>query len=82
MESSLEKLEKHIKETSHERDKALQQLNRLKQHLLEKESEDSEKMDEDSKIIEGLRQNDENLKAQIRQLERSLNQAIVGQDDK
>ncbi|KAI3493451.1 hypothetical protein L1887_41841 [Cichorium endivia] len=81
MESSLQKLEKDLKETSQERDKALQQLNRLKQHLLEKESEDSEKMDEDSKIIEGLRQNNENLKAQIRQLERSLNQAIVGQEE-
>ncbi|XP_023744614.1 golgin candidate 4 [Lactuca sativa] len=75
MESSLQKLEKDLKETSNERDKALQQLNRLKQHLLEKESEDSEKMDEDSKIIEGLRENNENLRAQIRQLERSLNQA-------
>ena len=32
-------------------------------------------MDEDSKIIEGLRENNENLRAQIRQLERSLNQA-------
>lgn len=81
MESSLQKLEKDLKETSQERDKALQQLNRLKQHLLEKESEDSEKMDEDSKIIEGLREHNEYLKAQIRQLEKSLNQAIVGQEE-
>lgn len=36
MESSLQKLEKDLKETSREKDKALQQLNRLKQHLLEK----------------------------------------------
>nr|GEX39281.1 hypothetical protein [Tanacetum cinerariifolium] len=81
MESSLQKLEKDLKETSREKDKALQQLNRLKQHLLEKESEDSEKMDEDSKIIEGLRENNEVLKAQIRHLEKSLNQAIAGQQE-
>ena len=36
LESSLKKLEKNLKETSREKDKALQQLNRLKQHLLEK----------------------------------------------
>lgn len=36
MESSLQKMETKLKETSQERDKALQQLNRLKQHLLEK----------------------------------------------
>lgn len=81
LESSLKKLEKDLKETSRERDKALQQLNRLKQHLLEKESEDSEKMDEDSKIIEGLRANNENLRAQIRHLEKSLDQAVAGQEE-
>lgn len=36
MEQSLEKLEKDLKEACRQRDKALQQLNRLKQHLLEK----------------------------------------------
>ncbi|XP_076903461.1 golgin candidate 4-like isoform X2 [Bidens hawaiensis] len=81
LESSLQKMEKDLKETSQQRDKALQQLNRLKEHLLEKESEDSEKMDEDSKIIEGLRENNEMLKAQIRHLEKSLNQAIAGQEE-
>nr|XP_043628845.1 golgin candidate 4 isoform X2 [Erigeron canadensis] len=81
MEASLQKLEKDLKETSREKDKALQQLNRLKQHLLEKESEDSEKMDEDSKIIEGLRENNESLRAHIRDLEKSLNQAIAGQEE-
>ncbi|KAD6453235.1 hypothetical protein E3N88_07940 [Mikania micrantha] len=81
MKSSLQKMEKDLKETVQQRDKALQQLNRLKQHLLEKESEDSEKMEEDSKIIEGLRENNELLKAQIRHLEKSLNQAIDGQED-
>ncbi|KAK9068323.1 hypothetical protein SSX86_012434 [Deinandra increscens subsp. villosa] len=81
MESSFQKMEKDLKETAQQRDKALQQLNRLKQHLLEKESEDSEKMDEDSKIIEGLRENNEILKAQIRHLEKSLNQALDGQEE-
>ncbi|XP_071691103.1 golgin candidate 4-like [Rutidosis leptorrhynchoides] len=81
LEASLQKLEKDLKETSREKDKALQQLSRLKQHLLEKESEDSEKMDEDSKIIEGLRENNEILRAQIRHLEKSLNQAIAGQEE-
>ncbi|KAI7735329.1 hypothetical protein M8C21_029746, partial [Ambrosia artemisiifolia] len=81
LESSLQKMEKDLKETAQQRDKALQQLSRLKQHLLEKESEDSEKMDEDSKIIEGLRENNEMLKAQIRHLEKSLNQAIAGQEE-
>lgn len=36
MELSLQKLDKEIKETQRERDKALQELARLKQHLLEK----------------------------------------------
>lgn len=36
MELSLQKLEKELKEVRRERDKALQELSRLKQHLLEK----------------------------------------------
>lgn len=36
MELSLQKLDKDLKETRLERDKALQELTRLKQHLLEK----------------------------------------------
>lgn len=36
MEQSLQKLEKDLKETCSERDKALQELTRLKQHLIEK----------------------------------------------
>lgn len=36
MESSLRKLEKDLKEACREKEKTLQQLNRLKQHLLEK----------------------------------------------
>jgi hypothetical protein len=36
MELSLQNLDKELKETRHERDKALQELTRLKLHLLEK----------------------------------------------
>lgn len=36
MEKSLREFDKNLKETRLERDKALQQLSRLKQHLLEK----------------------------------------------
>ncbi|KAJ6972423.1 golgin candidate 4-like isoform X1 [Populus alba x Populus x berolinensis] len=81
MELLLQKLERDLKETCHEKEKALQQLARLKQHLLEKESEESEKMDEDSKIIEELRQSNECQKAQILHLEKALKQAIAGQEE-
>ncbi|KAI5564675.1 hypothetical protein BDE02_14G074500 [Populus trichocarpa] len=81
MELLLQKLERDLKETRHEKEKALQQLARLKQHLLEKESEESEKMDEDSKIIEELRQSNEYQKAQILHLEKALKQAIAGQEE-
>ena len=36
MELSMQKLEKDLKETSQQRDKASQELNRLKKHLLDK----------------------------------------------
>ncbi|XP_061962371.1 golgin candidate 4-like [Populus nigra] len=81
MELLLQKFERDLKETRHEKEKALQQLARLKQHLLEKESEESEKMDEDSKIIEELRQSNENQRAQILHLEKALKQAIAGQEE-
>ncbi|XP_057979893.1 golgin candidate 4 isoform X3 [Malania oleifera] len=76
LELNLQKLEKDLKETCQERDKALQQLTRLKQHLLDKESEESEKMDEDSKIIEELRANNEYQRNQILHLEKALKQAL------
>lgn len=38
-------------------------------------------MDEDSKIIEGLRRNNEYQRAQILQLEKALNQAIASQEE-
>ncbi|MBA0805170.1 hypothetical protein Gohar_004710 [Gossypium harknessii] len=81
MELSLQQMEKDLKETCHERDKALQELNRLKQHLLEKESEESEKMDEDGKIIEELRESNEYQRAQIARLEKALKLAMAGQEE-
>jgi hypothetical protein len=36
MERSLQKLSEDLKQTQRDRDKALQELSRLKQHLLEK----------------------------------------------
>eukprot|EP00258_Populus_trichocarpa_P035239 XP_024451258.1 golgin candidate 4 isoform X2 [Populus trichocarpa] len=81
VELLLQKLERDLKETCHEKDKALRELARLKQHLLEKESEESEKMDEDIKIVEELRQSNEYQKAQILHLEKALKQAIAGQEE-
>ncbi|CAI9764862.1 unnamed protein product [Fraxinus pennsylvanica] len=81
MLQSLQKLEKDLKETRQERDKALQGLNRLKQHLLEKEAEESEKMDEDSKVIEELRETNEYQRVQILHLEKALRQAIGSQEE-
>ncbi|KAJ4749165.1 Golgin candidate 4 [Rhynchospora pubera] len=64
MKSSIALLEKKLEAATKERDKALQELGRLKQHLLDKENEDS--------IIEELEATVENQKAHIVQLERSL----------
>ncbi|XP_043716113.1 golgin candidate 3-like isoform X2 [Telopea speciosissima] len=81
MELSLQKFETDLKEVRRERDKALQELTRLKQHLLDKELEESEKMDEDSKIIEELRANSEYQRAQILHLENTLKQAMTSQEE-
>ncbi|KAL3517227.1 hypothetical protein ACH5RR_024129 [Cinchona calisaya] len=81
MELSLQKLEKDLKETRRERDKALQELNRLKQHLLDKESEEAEKMDEDSKVIEELRSSNDYQQSQLLHLEKSLKQALTSQEE-
>ncbi|CAL5331748.1 unnamed protein product [Camellia sinensis] len=81
MELSLQKLEKDLKETGQQRDKALQELSRLKKHLLDKEIEESEKMDEDSKIIEELKEKNEYQRLQILHLEKALKQAIAGQEE-
>ncbi|KAG6430193.1 hypothetical protein SASPL_108255 [Salvia splendens] len=81
MQKSLHKLENELKEARMQKDKALQELNRLKQHLLDKESEESEKMDEDSKIIEELRGIIDQQKVQISRLENALKQAISRQEE-
>ncbi|KAB2056404.1 hypothetical protein ES319_A11G099800v1 [Gossypium barbadense] len=80
-ELSLQKLEKDLKETCCERDRALQELTRLKQHLLEKATEESEKMDEDSKVIEELRERNEYQRAQVAHLEKALNMAMANQEE-
>ncbi|XP_042002071.1 golgin candidate 4-like [Salvia splendens] len=81
MQKSLRKLENDLKEARMQKDKALHELTRLKQHLLEKESEESEKMDEDSKIIEELRGINEQQRVQISRLENTLKQAISRQEE-
>ncbi|KAI8010595.1 Golgin candidate 3, partial [Camellia lanceoleosa] len=81
MELSLQKVEKDLKETGQQRDKALQELSRLKKHLLDKEIEESEKMDEDSKIIEELKEKNEYQRLQILHLEKALKQAIASQEE-
>ncbi|XP_042053929.1 golgin candidate 4-like [Salvia splendens] len=81
MQKSLHKLENDLKQACMQKDKALQELNRLKQHLLDKESEESEKMDEDSKIIEELRGIIDQQKVQISHLENALKQAISRQEE-
>lgn len=80
-ERTLQKLEKDLHETRRQKDKALQELNRLKQHLLDKESEEAEKMDEDTKIIEELRSENDYQKVHISRLEKALQQAISSQED-
>ncbi|XP_010924773.2 golgin candidate 4 isoform X1 [Elaeis guineensis] len=81
MSLSTKKLEGALKDTCKERDIALHELARLKQHLLEKELEDSDKMDEDSKIIEELRANCEYQRAQILQFEKVLKQETAKKEE-
>ncbi|KAJ6851872.1 golgin candidate 4-like [Iris pallida] len=81
MTASIRKLEGSLQETCKERDKALHELARLKQHLLDKELEDSDKMDEDSKIIEELRATTEYQRAHILQLEKALKQELAKEEE-
>ncbi|KAF9602555.1 hypothetical protein IFM89_029854 [Coptis chinensis] len=81
LEQSIQKLEKDLNGACQARDKAVQQLSRLKQHLLDKEHEESDKMDEDSRVIEELRQNCNYQRAHILHLEKALKQAIESQDE-
>ncbi|KAL5989174.1 hypothetical protein ACLOJK_010064 [Asimina triloba] len=81
MSKSIESLTEDFEVACRERDKALQELARLKQHLLDKELEESDKMDEDSKTIEDLRAHCEHQMAQILHLEKSLKQAISSHEE-
>ncbi|MQL93709.1 hypothetical protein Taro_026355 [Colocasia esculenta] len=74
MTKKIQQLEKSLVVTSKERDKALHELNRLKKHLLDKELEESDKMDEDSKLIEELQAHVASQRAHILKLERALKQ--------
>ncbi|XP_065024772.1 golgin candidate 4-like [Musa acuminata AAA Group] len=81
MTLSIKRLEEELMDTRKGRDKALHELARLKQHLLEKELEDSDKMDEDTKMIEDLRANCEQQRAHVMQLEKALRQEIAKKDE-
>uniref|UniRef100_A0A0E0AIH2 GRIP domain-containing protein n=1 Tax=Oryza glumipatula TaxID=40148 RepID=A0A0E0AIH2_9ORYZ len=74
-------LKKSLHDASYERDKAVQDLARLKQHLLDKDLEDQEKMDEDSKLIEELRAICDQQRAHIVQLERALKFEMAKQEE-
>ncbi|CAM0911411.1 unnamed protein product [Alopecurus aequalis] len=74
-------LKRALHDTSYERDRALQNLSRLKQHLLDKDLEDQEKMDEDSKVIEELRAICEQQRAHMVQLERALKTEMAKQEE-
>ncbi|XP_057756048.1 golgin candidate 3-like [Arachis stenosperma] len=86
MKRSIQKLDKDLMDTQREKEKAVHELTRLKQHLLEKvssfmEAEELEKMDEDIKIIEDLRQSNDYLRAQVSNLERTLKQVVLSQEE-
>lgn len=74
-------LEQSLKNVSNERDKAVRNLARLKQHLLEKEHEDSEKMDHDSAHITELQAQLDARNDRILQLEKFLAHAIANQEE-
>ncbi|CAD6265552.1 unnamed protein product [Miscanthus lutarioriparius] len=76
VKEEMDSLKRALQDASRERDKAVQDLARLKQHLLDKDLEDQEKMDEDSKLIEELRVVCEQQRAHIMQLERALKTAL------
>ncbi|KAM0906378.1 hypothetical protein ACQ4PT_016802 [Festuca glaucescens] len=81
VKEEMNSLKKALQDTSHERDRALQNLSRLKQHLLDKDLEDQEKMDEDSKVIEELRVICEQQRGHIVQLERALKIEMAKQEE-
>ncbi|XP_024534611.1 golgin candidate 4-like [Selaginella moellendorffii] len=72
---------KKLEAVTLEKDKALNNLNRLKQHLLDKENADSEKMDRDSEQIAILEGKFSATCARVIQLEQALAQALSSQTD-
>ncbi|XP_010512509.1 PREDICTED: golgin candidate 3-like [Camelina sativa] len=82
MEQSLQRFGNRFEgNTTRKGYKARQELKKLKQQLLEKDTEESEKMDEDSRLIEQLRQTNEYQRSQISQLDKTLKQAMANQED-
>ncbi|PAN35107.1 hypothetical protein PAHAL_6G181800 [Panicum hallii] len=81
VKEEMDLLKRELQDASRERDKAVQDLARLKQHLLDKDLEDQEKMDEDSKLIEELRVICEQQRLHIVQLERALKAEIAKQEE-
>jgi chromosome segregation ATPase len=81
VKEEMDLLKRELQDASRERDKAVQDLARLKQHLLDKDLEDQEKMDEDSKLIEELRVICEQQRLHIMQLERALKAEIAKQEE-
>lgn len=81
VKKEMDSLKRALQDASRERDKAVQDLARLKQHLLDKDLEDQEKMDEDSKLIEELRVVSEQQRAHIMQLERALKVEMAKQEE-
>ncbi|RLM61188.1 golgin candidate 4-like [Panicum miliaceum] len=81
VKEEMDLLKRELQDASRERDKAMQDLARLKQHLLDKDLEDQEKMDEDSKLIEELRVICEQQRLHIMQLERALKAEIAKQEE-
>lgn len=81
VKEEMDSLKRALQDASREREKAVQDLARLKQHLLDKDLEDQEKMDEDSKLIEELRVVCEQQRAHIMQLERALKVEMAKQEE-
>ncbi|KAH7298912.1 hypothetical protein KP509_25G063900 [Ceratopteris richardii] len=73
--------EKKLAAAYAERDKVMKDLKRLRQHLLEKEQADSEKMEQDSKLIAELEEKANASMVQAMQLEQNLAQALQKQAD-
>eukprot|EP00250_Pteridium_aquilinum_P009349 c18611_g1_i1 orf=526-2655(-) len=74
-------LEKRLDAACAERDKAIRDLKRLKQHLLEKEQADSEKMEQDSKHITELQEQADASMMRAMRLEQNLAQTLQNQAD-